>query len=69
MDAIFGTNWKTSVLSLVAGIALYFNQVGISFPSSAQEWGTALVSAFIFAWGRISKDHDTTGVGDTAKKG
>ena len=62
MDLIFGTSWKSSILSLLAGIALYFNQVGVAFPNTAGEWGAAIVSAFIFAWGRISKDSDQTGV-------
>ena len=62
MDLLFGTNWKSSVLSLIAGVALYFNQVGVAFPSTAGEWGAALVSAFLFAWGRITKDGDQTGV-------
>ena len=62
MDAIFGTNWKTSMMGLLAGVTLYFNQVGIAFPTTAQEWGTAIVSALIFAWGRMQKDHDQTGV-------
>jgi hypothetical protein len=62
MDAIFGSNWKTSVLSLIAGVALYFQQVGVTFPTTGAEWGTALVSALIFAWGRVGKDHDQTGV-------
>ena len=61
MDTIFGTSWKSSVLGLIAGIALYFNQVGITFPQTASEWGTALVSAFLFAWARIGKDADQTG--------
>lgn len=62
MDAIFGTSWKSSVLGLVAGVALYFNQVGVAFPTTGSEWGTALVSAFLFAWARIGKDADQTGV-------
>lgn len=65
MDAIFGTNWKTSVTALIVGVALYFQQVGVTFPTTASEWGTAMVSAFIFAWGRIQKDHDQTGVAKT----
>lgn len=62
MDVLFGTSWKSSVLGLIAGVALYFNQVGVTFPNTAAEWGTALVSAFLFAWSRISKDADQSGV-------
>ena len=62
MDLLFGTSWKSSVLSLIAGIALYFQQVGTTFPTTAGEWGTAIVSAMIFAWGRITKDADQSGV-------
>ena len=62
MDTIFGTSWKSSVLGLIAGVALYFNQVGVTFPQTAAEWGTALVSAFLFAWARIGKDADQSGV-------
>lgn len=62
MDLLFGTSWKSSVVSLIAGIALYFQQVGVSFPQTAGEWGAAIVSALIFAWGRITKDADQSGV-------
>ena len=62
MDVLFGTSWKSSVVSLIAGMALYFQQFGVSFPQTAGEWGTAIVSALIFAWGRITKDADQSGV-------
>ena len=61
MDKIFGTSWKSSVLGLFAGIALYFQQVGVTWPTTAGEWGTAIVSAVIFAWSRVTKDADQTG--------
>ena len=61
MDLLFGTSWKSSVVSLIAGFALYFQQVGVSFPETKGEWGAALVSALIFAWGRLTKDADQTG--------
>ena len=66
METLFGTSWKSSVLALFAGVALYFQQVGVAFPTTAGEWGTAIVSALVFAWGRISKDADQTGVATPA---
>ena len=62
MDIIFGTSWKSSVLSLIASFALYFQQVGVTWPTTAGEWGSAIVAALIFAWGRLTKDADQTGV-------
>ena len=62
MDVLFGTSWKSSVISLIAGFALYFQQVGVSFPETKGEWGTAIVAALIFAWGRLTKDADQSGV-------
>jgi hypothetical protein len=47
-------------LSLIVGVGLYFQQVGVSFPQTAAEWGTAIVAALIFAWGRQSKDANVT---------
>jgi len=61
MDLLFGTSWKSSVLSLITSLALYFQQVGVAFPTTAGEWGAAIVSALIFAWGRLQKDADQTG--------
>ena len=62
MDTLFGTSWKTSVLSFLVSFGLYFNQVGIQFPETGKEWGAAIVAALIFAWGRMQKDADQTGV-------
>jgi len=62
MDLLFGTSWKSSVVGLITGMALYFQQVGVSFPNTAAEWGTAIVSALVFAWARLTKDADQTGV-------
>ena len=61
MDIIFGTSWKTTVIGLLVGIALYFPQVGVAFPTTMAEWGSGIVSALIYAWGRLTKDADQTG--------
>ena len=61
MDIIFGTSWKTTVLGLIAGIALYFQQVGVTFPTTMAEWGSAIISALVYAWARVTKDADQTG--------
>jgi glycerol uptake facilitator-like aquaporin len=56
MISIFGASWKTSLMGLVAGIAIYFSQVGFTFPADAAGWKASVVAAFVFAWGRMQKD-------------
>lgn len=60
MGTLLGASWKTTVAGLVAGVALYFTQIGVQMPTTSKEWGTAFVSAMLFAWGRLQKDANVT---------
>ena len=66
MDKLMGSSWRSSLIGLIAGLALYFEQVGVQFPTTGAEWGMALVAAFIFALGRQAKDENVTNSGTNA---
>jgi len=60
--SVFGSSWKSSLFGLLGGVIYYFSQAGVAIPTSWAEAKTALVAAGIYAWGRVQKDHDQTGV-------
>lgn len=56
MNTLLGAHWQTSLFGFAAAFCTYFTQVGIAIPSNGKEWGSALLAAFLFAWGRVSAD-------------
>lgn len=56
METLFGASWKTSFMGLLGGMFYYFMQEGVTFPTEAKGWGSAIVAAGIYAWGRMQKD-------------
>jgi len=53
---LLGDSWRTSLFGLIGGFFLYFSQVGMIFPSTLGEWGSAVVAAGLYAWGRVMGD-------------
>lgn len=59
LEQIFGGNWRTTVASIAVAIGLYFQQNGVSLPTTAAEWKSAAVSIGIIWWGLVQKDRAT----------
>lgn len=49
-------NWKTTAIGFAVAFIQYFVTVGANIPKTAEEWGHALLSAVLFAWGAVQKD-------------
>ena len=69
LASIFGASLKTSLMGLLGGMFYYFNQAGITFPTDAAGWKTAIVAAGIYSWGRMMKDHNISNASNPAPAG
>lgn len=50
------TSWKSLVASFVFAIVNYFTSLGPNLPKTGEDWGHALVSAAMIAFGALVKD-------------
>lgn len=53
------TNWKTTLIGFVAGIALYVVANGVKMPTDAQGWWTFAFAALVAGLGFVCKDATT----------
>jgi len=53
------TNWWTTILGIIAGVATYLYQLGPNWPTGLQGWGTLGIALIMIAWGVVQKDGAT----------
>lgn len=58
-ESVFGGNWRTTAASIAVASGLYFQQNGVSFPTTWPEAQSAGIGVGIIWWGLMQKDRAT----------
>lgn len=60
MIKVFGASWQTSIIGILAGVAVYIHEMGPNLPHDASGWTAALLGGLLSSLGMASKGTHVT---------